>query len=216
MKKKYSISFISDKDSWINAFIQKIQKELEKNGHTVSIVHRVADITSGDFNFILGFSNIIPKNILRQNKHNLVVHESALPAGRGWSPLTWQILEGKKEIPITLFEAEDSVDSGKIYLQAVMQFVGNELVDDLRFVQGTTTIALCERFIQEYPNIIKLAKAQLGAPSFFRKRDSNDSELDPYKTIADQFNLLRVVDNLKYPAFFNLMGTRYELHIKKS
>lgn len=216
MKKKYSISFISDKDSWINAFIEKIQKELRKNGHTVSIVHRVADITPGDFNFILGFSNIIPKNILRLNKHNLVVHESALPAGRGWSPLTWQILEGKKEISVTLFEAGDSVDSGKIYLQALMQFVGNELVDDLRFEQGKTTIALCNRFIQEYPNIIKLAKAQLGAPSFFRKRDSKDSELDPYKTIADQFNLLRVVDNLRYPAFFNYMGTRYELHIKKS
>jgi len=213
--KKYLISFISDKESWINAFILKIKNELEKDGHAVNIAHYIADITPGDFNFILSFSNIIPENILSLNKHNLVVHESALPTGRGWSPLTWQILEGKNEIPITLFEAKKSVDSGEIYFQAMMRFVGDELVDDLRYVQGQTTISLCKRFIQEYPDIIKLAQIQVGASTFFRKRTSEDSKLDPNKTIADQFNLLRIVDNTRYPAFFEFMGNRYELHIKK-
>jgi methionyl-tRNA formyltransferase len=30
------------------------------------------------------------------------VHESALPQGQGWSPMTWQILEGASPIPVTL------------------------------------------------------------------------------------------------------------------
>lgn len=214
--KKYLISFTCDEKSWINTFIIQIKNELEKNGHSVKIAHCIDDISLGDFNFILSFSKKIPKNILDLNKHNLVVHESALPAGRGWSPLTWQILEGKNKIPITLFEADEALDSGNIYIQGIMEFIGHELVDELRLVQGETTISMCRRFIQEYPGIIKLAKKQLGSSSFYTKRSSEDSKLDPNKTISDQFNLLRVVDNSRYPAFFEFMGTRYDLHIKKS
>ena len=36
------------------------------------------------------------------------------------------------------------------------------------------------------------------------------------KTIKEQFNLLRVVDNEKYPAFFDYSGTRYLLKIYKA
>jgi len=39
--------------------------------------------------------------------------------------LTWQILEGKNEIPITLSEPEESVDGGKIYIQDIMHFNGD-------------------------------------------------------------------------------------------
>jgi methionyl-tRNA formyltransferase len=214
--KGYLISFTCDEKSWINPFIIKIKNELERDGHVVNISHCIDGISSGDFNFILSFSKIIPKNILCINRHNLVVHESALPAGRGWSPLTWQILEGKNTIPITLFEAEEALDSGKIYLQGIMKFIGDELVDELRLVQGEATISLCRRFIQEYPDVIKLAQNQVGSSSFYRRRTPEDSKLDPSKTIAGQFNLLRVADNSRYPAFFEFMGIRYELQIKKS
>ena len=129
------------------------------------------------------------------NKHNLVVHESALPHGKGWSPLTWQILEGKNEIPITLFEAEESVDSGKIYITDTMHFNGTELVEELRQIQGEYTIKMCVSFVEGYPGITSREKAQSGRSSYFKKREPEDSKLDPDKTIREQFNLLRVVDN---------------------
>jgi len=48
--------------------------------------------------FILGYHKIIKKEYLKNNKYNIVVHESDLPKGKGWVPLFWQILEGKNEI----------------------------------------------------------------------------------------------------------------------
>ena len=75
----------------------------------------VLQIENGDVAFYLSFGQTVPVVILSRNNHYLVVHESALPHGKGWSPLTCQILEGKNEIPITLFEAEELVDSGKIF-----------------------------------------------------------------------------------------------------
>jgi methionyl-tRNA formyltransferase len=48
------------------------------------------------------------------------------------------------------------------------------------------------------------------------KRTLEDSRLDPMKSIAEQFNLLRVVDNSRYPAFFDLDGFRYIVKIEKA
>lgn len=143
------------------------------------------------------------------------MHESALPQGKGWSPLTWQILEGKNEIPITLLEAEESVDSGNIYIQDVMRFNGAELVDELRQKQAEYTIKSCVSFVKDYPGIISKGTAQSGESSYYKKRGPKDSKLDPDKTIREQFNLLRVVDNERYPAYFELNGIRYMLKIEK-
>ena len=57
--------------------------------------------------------------------------------------------------------------------------------------------------------------AQEGAESFYKGRKPEDSQLDFNKTIAEQFNLLRVVDNDKYPAFFEHQGEKYFLKITK-
>ena len=54
---------------------------------------------------------------------------------------------------------------------------------------------------------------QVGEESVYRKRSQNDSELDPSRSISEQFNLLRVVDNETYPAFFRIGNRSYELRI---
>jgi methionyl-tRNA formyltransferase len=48
-----------------------------------------------------------------------------------------------------------------------------------------------------------------------RLRTPEDSRLDPNRSIADQFNLLRVADPDRYPAFFDLAGCRYEIILRK-
>ena len=204
---------VDNKKSWVVPCVLKLKKGLEKLGHQVVYIHDSGKIPAGDCAFFLACEKIIPKEILLRNQHNLVVHESALPKGKGWSPLTWQILEGKNEIPITLFEAVDRVDSGPIYLQDVMCFKGHELLDELHEVQGEKTIELVLKFVKSYPP--KKSKSQLGKESFYLRRTPEDSELDVNRTIAEQFNLLRVVDNKKYPAFSHYKGKKYIIQIRK-
>lgn len=86
--------------------------------------HTVNDLRAGDFCFYLSCSQIVPPHVLGRFRNNLVVHESDLPQGKGWSPLTWQILEGKNRIPVILFEATEKVDSGPIYAQEWLEFEG--------------------------------------------------------------------------------------------
>ena len=109
------------------------------------------DLISDEFYFYLSFSRVVFQAILSKFSNYLVVHESDLPHGRGWSPLTWQILEGKKVIAIVLFEASEHVDSGPIYIKNYMKFKGDELVDQSRDIQAAATIKLCHEFVDNYP-----------------------------------------------------------------
>jgi methionyl-tRNA formyltransferase len=204
---------LSDARSWINAHVPSLVEALRGRGDEVRRVHDAREIEPCEFTFILGYERIIPGEILALSRHNLVVHESALPKGRGWSPLTWQILAGRQEVPIVLFEAAETVDSGPIYLRDVLRFRGDELVDELRRAQGEATVRLCLEFAQGYPGIVARGEPQQGEPTYYPRRTPQDSRLDPDKTIAEQFDLLRVVDNERYPAFFELRGGRYILHV---
>jgi methionyl-tRNA formyltransferase len=208
------ITLLSDnKNSWIIPYLDEIYNKLKRLDHEVYKIYNYKNIKKGELCFILSCEKIIPKEYLELNKHNLVIHESALPQGKGWSPLTWQVLEGENKIPITLFEAADKVDSGKIYLQDRIKLDGTELNVELKRKQGLKTKELILDFVNQYPDID--GSPQLGEETYYPKRRPEDSELDPDKTIREQFNLLRVVDNDRYPAFFKMKGKKYILKIYK-
>ena len=214
-KRFHTIGILSDQASWMNEYIIELQREWLEEGHSVLWTHDNEELLAGDFCFYLSCGQIVPKRVLSKFRHNLVVHESDLPAGKGWSPLTWQILEGLRRVPVTLLEAVEEVDSGDIYAQEWLNFNGHELVDDLRRQQVEATSKLCKRFVREYPEILKDRRKQVGVESFYSRRQVTDSVINPSRSIESQFNLLRVVDNDRYPAFFEHQGQRYSLNIKK-
>ena len=210
-----NVLFISDSSSWINKYIKSYFDSLESDKYKFNWTHDHRDIKgTWDLCFILSYTRIIEPEYLKYSKHNLIVHESNLPQGKGMSPLTWQVIEGKQEIPIVLFEAEKSIDSGKIYFRDKITLTGIELVDDLRELQAEKTFQLIDQFLYNYPNIS--GEEQAGDSSYYPRRTSKDSQLDLNKTLAEQINLLRVCDNEKYPAFFVHNGQKFLLKISKS
>jgi len=215
MKKKHlKILILADNpSSWIMPYARNLRNKLVQLNHQVSLIHQHQLITTSDIVFVLGCEQIIPLTTLSLSQYNLVVHESSLPYGKGWSPLTWQILEGKKQIPITLFEADEKIDAGDIYFQEVMIFEGDELLDELHQIQGLATIKLCLKFIHTYPNIKGIK--QTGGSTYFPQRTAQDSRVSIHNTIEELFNNFRVADNEKYPVFFEKEGTKYKLKIEK-
>ena len=201
---------------WVKDMLEAFVGRLEAAGHDVSIVHEADSIPEGDVAFFLSFWSLVPAATLKRNTHNLVVHASDLPRGKGWSPMTWQVLEGANEIPVTLFEAQPAVDSGDIYYTQPIRFEGHELLPELRVALMEKSYALCERFVADYPLIASRGREQEGEESFYPRRGPDDSRIDPGESIASQFELLRTVDNESYPAFFEYRGQRYKLAIEKA
>ena len=203
---------VDNPNSWIIPYLKNLVSSIkQKKNCYVKLINSHEDVESGDVLCLLSCEKKFTK--LNLNKYNLVVHESDLPEGKGWSPLTWQVIEGKRNIPITLFEANSLIDSGNIYEKINIKTSGYELIDELRFLQVEATTKLILNFIEKYPNI--KGEKQKGKESFYCKRTKNSSELNILESIKDQFNLLRVCDNERYPAFFIIDNVKYLIKIYK-
>lgn len=187
--------------------------EARRENHQVELVERAAELDGGDLLFLISCAEIVPAGLRARYRASLVVHASDLPRGRGWSPMAWQILEGKNEIAVTLLEAADPVDSGAIWHQVRLQFQGHELVDELHAALFAAELALMDYAVGHLDTV--QPRPQTGMASHYRRRTPEDSRLDPHGSLAAQFNLLRVADPERYPAFFEHLGHRYEVRITK-
>ena len=104
---------VDNPNSWMVDYAKQLVDILKKKFDIkVSLIYKHEEVIEGDILCLLSCQKIFKK--LHLNKYNLVVHESYLPKGKGWSPLTWQVLEKSSKIPITLFEAAKKIDSGVI------------------------------------------------------------------------------------------------------
>ncbi|MCP5102848.1 MAG: methionyl-tRNA formyltransferase [bacterium] len=203
---------VDNSNSWIVPFAQKLEQELAKT-YDVKLYFNAGDLLQGDMLFLLGCISIVPPEVLKRFKNNLVIHESDLPKGRGWSPLSWQVLENKNRIPITLFEAVEEPDAGPVYLKDHIELDGTELLPEIKQKQGKKTIELVYRFLEKWTDI--KGEFQKGEPSYYRRRTRQDDKIAPEKSIIENFNHLRIVDNEKFPAWFEYKGHRYILKIYK-
>jgi methionyl-tRNA formyltransferase len=202
--------------SWFIPFARELQQLLALHAE-VAFLKDAREVPRGnDIAFLLSYEKIVGIEILCRSRSNVVVHASELPKGKGMSPMTWQVLEGSNTIPLTLFEAVEALDAGPVYLRDALNLKGNELLPEIQELLGRKILKMCTAFVGQWPAILDRGVPQTGESTFYRRRSPEDSRLDPHKSISEQFNLLRVVDNEKYPAFVEWLGRRYILRIEET
>lgn len=184
--------------------------------HDVRLLQRSRDLgeSGGDILFLISCHELIPQTLRQRYRACLVIHASDLPQGRGWSPLVWQILAGNKTITVSLLEAADPVDSGAIWHKVQIHFEGHELCDEINAALFDAELSLMDFAVENFGTIEP--QPQVGEPTYYRRRIPEDSRLDVHRSIAEQFDLLRVADEKRYPAFFDYRGHRYNVIIKKA
>ena len=192
----------------------KCWKEEHGKEHDVELVDKKANLNGGDILFLVSCHEIIGAETRDRYRSSLVIHASDLPKGRGWSPHVWQILEGKNAITVTLLEAEDKIDSGSIWATKKLTLEGHELYDEINQALFDTEIELMDYALTNVYDVRPRSQANKGA-TYFPRRTPDDSRLDPFRTLAEQFDLLRVCDATRYPAFFELRGHRYIIRLEK-
>lgn len=208
------IAVLTSETSWHISYSKQLVDILKEMGYYAKLFVKHSDIGSEfEVVFILSYFEIIKHQFLQMHQHNIVVHASDLPKGRGWAPLFWQILEGKSIIPIVLFEANEKADDGEIYLKDTIVYEGHELNAEIREKQALKTIEMCLKFLNSYDKLQPIM--QTGVPTYYSKRTPLDSELDINRSIEEQFNLLRIVSNEEYPAYFYRDGHKYIIKISE-
>lgn len=197
-------------DSWFVPYAIKLCERLRFK-HEVIFIQQINQIVNGDICFFLSCNKIVKDNILKLHTHNIVVHASDLPSGKGFSPMQWQVLSGLDEVILTLFEATEELDSGPYYFKEKIHFDGNELLYELHEKMANKIIEMCIEYVERINELEAIP--QNGEESYFRKMTESDDMIDINKTLAEQFNHFRIEDNEKHPLWFEINGSQYYLKI---
>ena len=183
--------------------------------HEVTLVHDKSDLPGGDILFLISCSEIVSAAERSAYRAALVLHASDLPHGRGWSPHIWQIIGGADEITISLLEAEDKVDSGRIWKKLRFPVPKDALWNEINARLFDAEIELIDFAVREFGKIQPTAQDPEVEPTYHPRRTPADSRVDPSQSIARQFDKIRVCDPNRFPAFFELHGKKYKLILEK-
>lgn len=204
----------SDEQHPVNEYLKKWM--IAQNGvHQVELARNKKELTGGDILLLISCSEIIGSADRTAYRVTLVLHASDLPCGRGWSPHIWQIIEGEDDLTLSLLEAEDKIDSGRIWKKLKFVVPKHALWDEINARLFEAEIELIDFAVNELEHIFPTAQSNSTEPSYYSRRTPADSQIDPSQSIASQFDRIRVCDPNRFPAFFELHGKKYKLTLEK-
>jgi methionyl-tRNA formyltransferase len=187
----------------------------QKGLHKVDLVHKKSDLRGGDILFLISCSEIIDAKDREKYLVNLVLHASDLPKGRGWSPHIWDLVNGSEGMTLSLLEAANKVDSGRIWKKIYIPVPKHALWDEINNLLFEAEVELIDFAIQNFETVKPAIQKATGNESYYRKRTPSDSQIDVNKSISEQFDLIRVCDPNRFPAYFEYLGIRYTLKLEK-
>lgn len=193
-----------------------IRWQADRSDHDVHIYNRIDQLPGGDILFLISCNTIAKQETLSLYQYVLVTHASDLPLGRGWSPHVWQLLAGSTDICVSLLEAADKVDSGRIWHKQICYIPRIALFDEINRILFQTEIELMNYAIDNCYNIIPQPQDASITPTYYPKRTPKDSQLDISQSLESLFNQIRVADPHRYPAFFYLDGQKFTLTLSKA
>lgn len=198
----------SSKEHPVNVCLEKWKKKHNKV-HKVELIYKKEHLVGGEILFLISCSEIISQE--ERNKFNttLVIHASDLPIGRGWSPHIWEIVNGATELTISLLEAEDRVDSGDIWTKLRIEIPKTALYQEINQLIFEAELRLLDFAIESYEHVMPIKQDESEILTYWPKRNPQDSELDITKSIDEQFDLIRVCDPHRFPAFFYKNGRKF-------
>ena len=184
-----------------------------KHSHQIELCQRASELSGGDFLFLVSCQEIIRAAQRSRYRHTLVLHASDLPEGRGMSPHVWQVLAGHNEFVLSLLNAEDEVDTGAIWRKQSVRIQPTDLWHEIDAQLFDAELSLISWALDHCDTATP--KPQQGEATYYRRRTPEDSRIDPSKPLRESFNLLRVANPNRYPAWFEIDGQRYSVKLEK-
>lgn len=161
---------------------------------------------------VTAYGRILPPSILELAPHGCInVHGSLLPAHRGAAPIQWALINGDKEIGVTIMQMDEGMDTGDMLLTASItpdkDETSGSLFPKLAELGGKTLLKALELLKQEKLTPIPQDNALATIAPMLKKEDGI---IDWKKSAAEIHCLIRGLD--PWPsAYCFLEGKRFRL-----
>ncbi|WP_200881975.1 hypothetical protein [Nitrincola sp. A-D6] len=148
---------------------------------------------------------VVPNEIL-QCFTCICFHMTALPYGRGGSPLQNLILKGHQDTQLTALKMTPELDAGPTYAQETLSLAGS--AQDIFERAAPLVYKLIEKILTEDVQPV----AQKGEVVYFKRRNPEQSELPSGLSKLATYDFIRMLDAEGYPkAFVRCQERRIEL-----
>jgi len=151
----------------------------------------------GDLGVVIGWNRIIPLSIIKSFKFGIIgFHGSpyGLPKGRGRSPVIWSIVLGEKKYHFYLFQLNEGVDDGPIYLEKVLDINNYDTISSFYQKIAVAAASMLNEVVPKIFNgeIIPYPQKTEDA-SYFLKRGFEDGKIFWNKSSMEIHNLIRAL-----------------------
>lgn len=157
------------------------------------------------FTFFLHWSTLVPPHILEATEC-VCFHMTAVPYGRGGSPLQNLIVRGHRETTLTALRMTEELDAGPIYAQVPLSLEGS--AEEIYLRATRQSFDLIEKIWLERPKSVP----QSGDVTIFARRAPTQSAIPADLSLLELHDFIRMLDAQDYPrAFFQIGDYRLEL-----
>ncbi len=162
-----------------------------------------------------GWQRLFPEDILSTLRIGAIGgHGSSdfLPKGRGRSPLNWSLIEGKTRFINQLFIIKPGVDNGDVFDYQDFDITESDDIETLYMKISITTRDMLRRSLPLLLQETARLEPQLGVPSYYKKRNPEDGEIDwENMDVQSIYNLVRALTKPYPGAFGDIEGRRFRI-----
>ncbi|XP_076256369.1 cytosolic 10-formyltetrahydrofolate dehydrogenase [Rhynchophorus ferrugineus] len=155
---------------------------------------------NADLNVLPYCSQFIPMEVINYPRlKTICYHPSILPRHRGASSINWTLICGDKKAGLTIFWADDGLDTGPILLQEECEVLEEDTVDTLykRFLYpvGVSAVARSVDMVAN-GNAPKVSQSEKGATYDPMLNKAELQKIDFTKTGLELHNFIRGMDSV--------------------
>jgi methionyl-tRNA formyltransferase len=173
-----------------------------KKINSEEVLSRIKEVEP-DFIFVIGLSQLIPKEILDMaKKYSIGFHPTPLPKFRGRAALPWLIILGVRDSKVTLFKLDQGMDSGDIICQYPYKIKETDYAMDVYIkVCDAMRLALKECIPSIYDESVEFIKQNHEEATYLLIRRPEDGKIDWNLSGKEIETLIRAA-NKPYPGAF--------------
>ena len=145
-------------ESWEPPFLDEIRAGAERADAPFFETRRLATVADDffadpvDVLLCVSWRYLIPRSVYeRATRGGFTMHDSLLPAYRGFSPTVWAMINGEPRTGVTLLQMVEDVDAGDVFAQRDVE-IGPD--DDIADVIERVTGAYVEMATEQIPALL--------------------------------------------------------------
>ena len=118
--------------------LSRFRKYCDENDISLIVLEGKCDLTDvireyvPDLCVVMGWYYIIPERVIESVEGGFIgIHNSLLPAHRGFAPVVWSMIDGEKETGFSVFSFDNDMDTGNIWYQEKIEIKDGDYVADV-------------------------------------------------------------------------------------